>query len=553
MGKRMRRLSAALLPFLLLLTGCSLQFTVPDVAGTIAPPPVAEKIPLRAAIILDESETQTKTFNLGVNQTFTVPVGQMLRQSALAVFPAHFDQAAIVRSQQEAGAADLLFVPTVTDFGLDTRMEGFSTNYIQARVSVRVIASEAKGLPLWDKSTTSPWVTKIYNGLSTDEFLRHFGLALQEATATAMKDALRGLGLSRVFKGYVASRTGGGAAPAVAAAVPVSAPAPAAPPPAMPLRSDAFAVVIGIDYQGREDVPALKYASQDARQVHALLTDPRYGGVPKENALLILNEKATRNEMIAALRRIKTWPGYVYVYYSGYGAAKTRQEKLQDGLIVPADAVLTDPDALEDTGITLTYLRELVSTSQAKGVLVALDAGFTGGGKSVVPKGGRPLVGMLAAPALVAPQGANRVIITASALNQPSWEEERELKGGIFSHFLIEGMKGKTGRDPWVRADQLAGYVRENVTAAARRLKGAEQVPQVTGSGDFAVTRNWEGSQAADGETARSKLKAALERGAISVDQVNRAMRELASPGRSKTLDAFLQGKIDEKQFGELY
>jgi|GEM_PF-5444911 len=67
-------------------------------------------------------------------------------------------------------------------------------------------------------------------------------------------------------------------------------------------RPDTFAIVIGIDYKNRQDIPNLNYASTDAKKIYSILTDPRYGGVPKENAVLLLNEKATRNEMISALR-----------------------------------------------------------------------------------------------------------------------------------------------------------------------------------------------------------------------------------------------------------
>jgi len=103
---------------------------------------------------------------------------------------------------------------------------------------------------------------------------------------------------------------------------------------------------------------------------------------------LLLNEKATRNEMISALRRIKNWNGYVYVYYSGHGAPKTKGDKFIDAFLVPNDVVITDPEAMEDTAIKVSYLQELVETSNAKGIMLALDACFIGGGKSIVPKEG---------------------------------------------------------------------------------------------------------------------------------------------------------------------
>jgi uncharacterized caspase-like protein len=321
----------------------------------------------------------------------------------------------------------------------------------------------------------------------------------------------------------------------------------------LPSRPDTYAIVIGIDYKNRQDIPNLQYASTDAKKIYNILTDPRYGGVPKENAVLLLNEKATRNEMISALRKIKNWDGYVYVYYSGHGAPKTKGDKFIDAFLVPHDVVITDPEAMEDTAIKVSYIQELVETSNAKGVMLAMDACFGGGGKSIIPKGGKPLVGMMVSPELIKTKGTGKVIITSSAVNQQSWEDEAELKSGIFSHYLLEGLKGKASKDVWVKVDELAEYIKDNVTKAARKLKGQEQQPQVTGSADFAVTRNWERAKVMDIEIARNKLKSAFEKGYITAEQLSKAMDELKTQKRSKTLDAFLEGKIDEKKFGELY
>lgn len=320
-----------------------------------------------------------------------------------------------------------------------------------------------------------------------------------------------------------------------------------------PFRSDAFAIVIGIDYSGRQDIPHLKYAAQDARRVYDVLTNPIYGGVPPENAILLLNEKATRNEMMTTLRKIKNRDGYIYVYFSGHGAPKSKGKQLTDAFLVPYDVVLTDPEALEDTAIKVSYVRELVEQSTAKGVLVAFDACFAGGGKSIVPQGGKPLVGMLASPELLQTKGTGKVVVTSSAMNEQSWEDEKELRSGIFSHYFLEALKGKAGGDAWVKVDELSGYIKENVQKAARKLKGVEQTPQVSGSADFPVTRNWERSKALDIETARGKLKSAFERGSINAAQLSKALDELKMQKRSKTLEAFLEGKIEEKSFGELY
>jgi tetratricopeptide (TPR) repeat protein len=320
-----------------------------------------------------------------------------------------------------------------------------------------------------------------------------------------------------------------------------------------PLRPDTYAVIIGIDYKDRQDIPHLQYPSQDAKKVYDILTDARYGGVPEENTILLLNEMATRNDMIGALRKIKNWDGYVYVYYSGHGAPKTKEDKFIDAFLVPSDVVIADPEIMEETSIKVSYLQDLMDSSQAKGIMVALDACFSGGGKSIVPKGGKPLVGMLVNPELIKPKGTGKVIITSSATNQQSWEDEKEIQGGIFSYYLLEGLRGKAGKDAWVKVDELADYIKNSVPRMAKKLKGVEQNPVVSGKGDFAVTRNWERSKVMDGEMTRVRLKLAFEKGSITADQLSKAMDELKTLNRSKTLEAFLEGKIDERKFGELY
>jgi len=91
------------------------------------------------------------------------------------------------------------------------------------------------------------------------------------------------------------------------------------------------------------------------------------------------------------------------------------------------------------------------------------------------------------------------------------------------------------------------------VPSAATRLKRMEQKPQVFGSGSFSVSRNWEKAKVMDVDLARGKLKNTFEKGFISAEQLSRAMDDLKSPSRSKLLDSFLDGRISDKQFGELY
>jgi len=318
-------------------------------------------------------------------------------------------------------------------------------------------------------------------------------------------------------------------------------------------RDDSYAIVIGVDYAERKDIPSLKYAASDAQQVYDVLTSRKYGGINPENATLLLNAKATRNNIIAALRKIRTWDGYIYVFYSGHGAPLTEGESMRDAVIVPIDAVIADPDSLGETAIRLSYIQDIIDSSRAKGVMVALDACFTGGGKSIVAKGGKPIVGMMVSTELMKTTGKGKVIITSSAGNQQSWEDDSELKSGIFSHYFIEGMKGAAGDSVWVKVNELANYIKDLVPKATLRLKGQEQQPQVIGDGNFDVSRNWEKSKVFDSEMTKKKLRSAFEKGFISAGQLGKALDAINKKATSKLLDAFLNGDIDDKTFGELY
>jgi len=100
---------------------------------------------------------------------------------------------------------------------------------------------------------------------------------------------------------------------------------------------------------------------------------------------------------------------------------------------------------------------------------------------------------------------------------------------------------------------ELSNYLKTHVLQTARRLKNSDQTPQLIGAGNVAVAKNWERARVMDVDIARASLKAAFERGAVTPEQLNKAMDEIRSSRRSKTLDAFLGGKIDERKFGELY
>lgn len=72
------------------------------------------------------------------------------------------------------------------------------------------------------------------------------------------------------------------------------------------------------------------------------------------------------------------------------------------------------------------------------------------------------------------PQGIGRVVITSSAQNEKSWEDER-LQHGYFTYFLLAGIREKTP----VSIEDLYDYVKRRVSDAVSREKNQSQHPSI--------------------------------------------------------------------------
>ncbi len=114
-----------------------------------------------------------------------------------------------------------------------------------------------------------------------------------------------------------------------------------------------------------------------------------------------------------------------------------------------------------------------------------------------------------------------------------------------------------------IQAGVMAAAVNEALLKAARGLAESGEI-QAFANGrsggsagavqPSAVSPAGSASQPpADLQALRVKLKDAFEKGAISAEQLGRALDEGGRSTRSKILEAFLEDKIDARKFGELY
>ncbi len=246
-------------------------------------------------------------------------------------------------------------------------------------------------------------------------------------------------------------------------------------------RTDAHALVIGIDAYEDPGIRDLQCAVSDARAMHAALVDPKLGRIPPRNAVLLLNDQATEREIRAALRddlvRRAGQADTVVIYFAGHGApVVSNRGGSRDGMdkfLLPHDA---EASRIRASAIRMDLFQEVFDDIRARQVLVFLDCCYSGGasGRGIEPPG--PLLrapGMLSEEFLTSLGAEGRLVVTACAPNERAMELP-ELGHGLFTHYLLKGLGGAADRDGdgIVSMDELYEYVSRHVEEEAQRRAG---------------------------------------------------------------------------------
>jgi uncharacterized caspase-like protein len=267
----------------------------------------------------------------------------------------------------------------------------------------------------------------------------------------------------------------------------VAVAAPAPPPPPAPAH-DRWAVVVGVGNYDSPDVPRLRYTVPDAEAMYDVLTGP--GGFKKEHVLLLTDKtekKPTYRNLKWALgtflARSAKKDDTVLIYFAGHGAPEVDQRGVErDGFskyLVPTDA---EPDDLYSTALPMDELQTIFGRLEAERVIVFLDACYSGaaGGRTFASKKTRAgHVDELFLERLASSKG--RAILTAARAAEVSIELS-ELGHGIFTYYLVQGLKGAAdlNRDGIVTLQELYEYVEQQVTRKSRAV-GGNQHPVMKG------------------------------------------------------------------------
>ena len=242
----------------------------------------------------------------------------------------------------------------------------------------------------------------------------------------------------------------------------------------LPKHRNWYAVVVGVEKYPK-GIPPAEFSDRDA---HAVKSNLIALGYPESHIRLLTNDQATDARIKATL---KNWlprnvpkEGRVLFYFAGHGGTDPTSKT---AYLVPFDG---DPEDLADTALSVGEIeKEIGKLPLSRGIIVA-DACFSGaGGRSVLPKGARPLATVFRTP--YPDHYKNLTVFGASEGNQISGDLPKE-GHGIFTYYFLRGLEGEAKSGNAVTPKSLERYLSRTVSQAFRHhYDSGEQTPVVSG------------------------------------------------------------------------
>ncbi|MCZ6752628.1 MAG: caspase family protein, partial [Acidobacteria bacterium] len=291
--------------------------------------------------------------------------------------------------------------------------------------------------------------------------------------------------------------------------------------------AERYALLIGISEYANTTID-LNFAANDARALNDLLLDPEIGAYKPENIRLLLNEEATRKNIMSSLN---SWLGNrvqeqdsVLIFYSGHGALGNGNEAYW----VTYDA---DVEDLYASALSNTDISELIAKLPAKRKLTLIDSCYS----EATAKKYRALV-----PSDIFQEFTGEGVVTITA--STGQEKSVEVGGhGAFTYHLLEALEGKgdVNGNGVVELDEMWNYLNTRVQKTAVDA-GNRQTPVLLADRlehGFPLTIN---PARAAGATL-NQLKEMYSAGTITVDEIGEAEQLLTTRGADPELRKLYQ------------
>ncbi len=236
-----------------------------------------------------------------------------------------------------------------------------------------------------------------------------------------------------------------------------------------------WALVVGVSTYSH--MPVLRYTDDDAYRMYAFLKSPEGGALADNRVKILIDEEATHENIVNSAKALfdKAGPNdLVMMYFSGHGLK---------GSFLPIDY-----DGYNNK-LEHEELNQIFKTSPAKYKLCIADACHSG---SLFAMRGASAENALVSYYSSLANAKSGTALIMSSKSEESSLESSGLRQGVFSHFMIRGLKGEADSDDnnIVSVQELFDFVSKNV----EEYTGRRQTPVIQGDYDpimtVAVKRN---------------------------------------------------------------
>ena len=233
-----------------------------------------------------------------------------------------------------------------------------------------------------------------------------------------------------------------------------------------------WAVIVGV---GRySSMPSLKFTDDDAFRFYSFLRSPEGGAVPEAQIEILVDESATRENILKTMRSkfLKADANdVVLLYFSGHGL---------EGCFLPVDF-----DGYNNK-LRHEEVKQIFSQSKAKHKLCIADACHSGSlqfGEGLAAKGPASVSLKRFYQAFEDSDGG--VALLMSSQSEELSLEDHGLRQGVFTYYVLQGLKGKAdyNGDKLVTISELYKFVHKGV----REYTAGMQTPILTGNYDDAM------------------------------------------------------------------
>jgi len=232
-----------------------------------------------------------------------------------------------------------------------------------------------------------------------------------------------------------------------------------------------LALLVGINEYEDSSINQLNFSVKDTQDLHGVLIDPKKGKYQDENVKVLSDtnsEKPRRSNILSkltTLSRSANPDDSILFYFSGHG-----DEIEGKPYLLCSDSYR---NTIEQTALQSDLIRKTMESSLARVKIIILDACHSGVLKGVKASG--IMTKAFFESFFPPPEGF--VVLSSCKVGEFS-HEWTEKEHGVFSYFLLEGLKGRADRDEdgIVTITDAYKYTSEKVRGWAFQ-KGLEQNP----------------------------------------------------------------------------